>query len=68
MNPRNCDRIRELLCRLEELDRDEPAPHTASIRSIARDAIVDELARLTRDTWLRVSRRGDGLEAVSMSG
>lgn len=61
-------RVRELLRRLDELERHEPGPHETAIRAIARDAIVDELARLSRDSWLRIDRRGDGLDAVSMSG
>jgi len=65
-------RVGVLLDRLEQLERQSPTPETESIRAIARDAIEDEIARLTRATWLqnaqRVEWRDERRDELSRSG
>jgi hypothetical protein len=56
MNPRDKQRIIELLRRLEAIEARVPAPEEASIVAIARNAIVDELSRLARGDGLQVYR------------
>ena len=68
MSPKDRERLRTLTERLDRLERDPPTPETAPIWSIGRAALIDEIARLARGEWLIVRRRGDGLEAVSLSG
>jgi hypothetical protein len=64
----NQDRIRELLRLLDAFERRETQPHEQSIVAIARAAIVDELARLSRADGLAVHRRGRTLDATQMVG
>ena len=61
-------RIRRLLEHLEALDARRVDPAEGSIRSIAREAIIDEIGRLARAGGLTVQRRGQLLEAVSLVG
>lgn len=68
MTRRDLERVRVLTERLDRLERETAPPATAAIRHIARDALIEEIARLTRGEWLDVQRRNGGLVAVSMSG
>lgn len=67
-NPTRRERIADLLRHLETLERSAPTSDQKAIVAIARDAIVDELTRLSREDWLSFYRRGDGIDAVSMAG
>lgn len=69
MLPRASDerRIQELLTHLEALEARRPKPEETSIVAVARQAIIDEISRLSRTRGgLSIRRRGDNLEAISM--
>ena len=52
MTRKDQDRIHELTQRLQELERRTPGPAEAPILAIARDAVRDEITRITRADWL----------------
>ncbi len=56
MSPKDRERLLALEARLQRLEHDSPAPHARSIWTIAREALIDEIARLTRGQWLHAIR------------
>ena len=61
-------RLRELLRYLDTLEARHPDPEEAAIHEVARDAIIEEVRRLTRSDVLAVyrsqGRSGHTLHAV----
>ncbi len=58
-------KVQDLLQRLAQLERLCPAPEEAAILSVARQALEDEIQKLTYGS-LAVYRNGDNLDAISL--
>lgn len=68
MSAKERDRLLALAERLERLESAAPSPAEAPIWRIAREALIEEIARLTRGAWAEVwSNAGHGADA-SMTG
>ena len=60
------NRVQDLLCKLERLETQRPAPEETAIHAVAQQAIVEEISRLVRQDWLSIYRNGGTLDAVSL--
>ncbi len=67
MNLQTRQKISDLLERLETLEAGASAHSDGPIAAVAREAIVDELSRLTRRDWLAVYRTGDTIDAINFT-
>ncbi len=61
------NRVQDLLCKLERLETQCPAPEETAIHAVAQQAIVEEISRLVRQDWLSIYRNGSTLDAVSLA-
>jgi len=61
------NRVQDLLCKLERLETQRPAPEETAIHAVAQQAIVEEISQLVRQDWLAVYRNGGTLDAVSLA-
>ncbi|MFO1053448.1 MAG: hypothetical protein U1F36_14645 [Planctomycetota bacterium] len=67
MSPKDRERLLALESRLHRLEHESPAPHARSIWTIAREALIDEIARLTRSQWLHGNRLAGGYGTVPIT-
>ncbi|MGE0145683.1 MAG: hypothetical protein AB7I19_05435 [Planctomycetota bacterium] len=68
MSAKDRDRLLALAERLERLESTPPSPTEAPIWRIAREALIEEIARLTRGAWVEVWSNAGRAAGPAMTG